>query len=334
MKNKISIEDKIFIAGSTGMVGSSLCREFAKSKYGKKEYGGSLLMPKRDKLDLSKEEEVRYWFNKNKPNVVIIAAAKVGGIYANNSNPVDFLLDNLKIQNNLIENAWKSGVRRLLFLGSSCIYPKFSKQPIVEEALLNGELESTNEAYAIAKIAGLKLCEFLRDQYEFDAISLMPTNLYGPGDNYHSKFSHVMAALIKKFVDAKFLGEKSVTCWGSGKPKREFMHVDDLSKSILFALEKFDPSSKNSPIDERGKKLNYLNVGTGYDLSIKELAELIASTVNYDGKILWDKSKPDGTPRKLLNIERITKMGWKAKIKLRDGILKTSKEYIRISNLK
>ena len=333
MKSKISKDDRIFIAGSRGMVGSAVHREFLISRYGKEENGGCLLTPSRSQLDLRKDEEVEKWFVVNKPTIVVVAAAKVGGIYANSYNPVDFILDNLRIQNNVIESAWKCGVKRLLFLGSSCIYPKFSDQPIKEEELLKGELESTNEWYAIAKIAGLKLCESLRIQYGFDAISLMPTNLYGPGDNYHPSFSHVMAALIKKFTDAKFLGYKSVSCWGSGKPLREFMHVDDLSKAVLFALENFDPESNDSPVDDKGKKLTYLNVGTGLDISIKDLAELIADTIDYDGDIIWDNSKPDGTPKKLLNIERISKMGWKAEINLKKGVEKTVKEYLKTQTL-
>ena len=334
MKNKIFREDKIFIAGASGMVGSAIYRNFLKSDYGKEIYGGSLLTSKRDKLDFKKDNEVKDWFSKNRPTVVIIAAAKVGGIHANESQAADFLLENLRIQNNLIETSWKSGVRRLLFLGSSCIYPKYAEQPIREELLLTGELEKTNEAYAIAKIAGLKLCESLRNQYGFDAISLMPTNLYGPNDSYHPSFSHVMAALIKKFADAKFLCHKSVNCWGTGRPKREFMHVDDLSKAVLFALEKFDPFSEDTPRDEEGRKLTYLNVGTGIDISIKNLAQLIASKIDYGGEILWDTTKPDGTPRKLLNIERISEMGWKPTISLEDGIKDTLKEYIKLSNYK
>jgi GDP-L-fucose synthase len=243
--------------------------------------------------------------------VVILAAAKVGGIHANATYPADFLLDNLKIQNHVIETAWRSGVRRLLFLGSSCIYPKFAEQPISEDALLTGALEPTNEWYAIAKIAGIKLCEALRQQHGFDAISLMPTNLYGPGDNYHPTNSHVMAALIRRFHEAKESNAPSVTCWGTGTPRREFLHVDDLGEACVFALENFQPC----PDD-----LQFLNVGTGVDLSIKELAEAVANTTGFQGEILWDATKPDGTRRKLLDVSRLKAMGWLARIPLADGI--------------
>ncbi len=332
MKNKILKSDRIFIAGSNGMVGNAVKKELISSGYGKSEYGGSLLTPSRDQLDLTKNNDVSNWFAKNKPSIVILAAAKVGGIFANSNKPADFILENLKIQNNVIENSWKNGVKRLLFLGSSCIYPKFSKQPITEEELLSGELEETNEWYAIAKIAGLKLCQSLRIQYGFDAIALMPTNLYGTGDNYHIEYSHVMPALIKKFSDAKKFKQKSVTCWGSGLPKREFMHVNDLSRAAIFALKNFDPNLEVSPLDRKGQKLMYLNAGTGIDISIKELAELIADIIDYDGKILWDKSKPDGTPRKLLNTKRINQMGWKAEINLKEGIKQTIDEYRNLTD--
>ena len=332
MKNKILKNDRIFVAGSNGMVGNAVRNELINSGYGNIENGGHLLTPSREQLDLSNNHDVNEWFAENKPSIVILAAAKVGGIFANSQKPVDFILENLKIQNNVIENSWRSGVKRLLFLGSSCIYPKYSSQPIEEEELLKGELEETNEWYAIAKIAGLKLCESLRIQYGFDAISLMPTNLYGTGDNYHPAYSHVMPALIKKFADAKFLKQDTVTCWGSGSPRRELMHVNDLAKAVIFVLENFYPGSKDSPVDSKERKLTYLNVGTGTDISIKELAELIAEIIDYDGKILWDKSKPDGTPVKLLNITRISQMGWKAEIDLKEGIKKTIKEYKNLSN--
>jgi GDP-L-fucose synthase len=236
-------------------------------------------------------------------------------------------LENLKIQTNLIENSFKNKVKRLLFLGSSCIYPKFAKQPIKEEYLLDGKLESTNEWYALAKIAGIKLCEALREQENFDSICLMPTNLYGPGDNYHPLNSHVLPALIRKFFEAKKNNLPSVTCWGSGKPYREFLHVDDLAKACVFALEKWDPNAKSSPKDINGNPLNFLNVGTGIDLSIKELASIIADKVGYKGFIKWDTSKPDGTPKKLLDISRIKSLGWQPSISLDNGISKTIKLY-------
>ena len=316
-KPKINIDDKIFIAGATGMAGQAIKKNLIKSGY------KNLLTPKRKELDLFKLEDVKTWFLKNKPEIVIIAAAKVGGILANSSQPTQFLLDNLKIQNNIIETAWKSKVKRLLFLGSSCIYPKFALQPIKEEELLKASLEKTNQWYAVAKIAGIKLCEALREQYNFDAISLMPTNLYGPGDNYHPNDSHVMASLIRKFYIASKNSLPEVNCWGTGSAYREFLHADDLGSAVVFALEKWDPSSINAPLDEEGKPLNMLNVGTGIDISIKDLVNLIASTVNYKGNIKWDSNKPDGTPKKLLNIERLSKLGWEPKISLEKGIKNT-----------
>ncbi len=274
--------------------------------------------------------EVKKWFKYNKPTIVIIAAAKVGGILANSTQPANFILENLKIQTNLIETAWNFGVKRLLFLGSSCIYPKFSDQPIEEESLLSGFLEQTNESYAIAKIAGIKLCEALRKQYSFDSISLMPTNLYGPGDNYHPNNGHVMAALISRFANAVSQNLSKVNCWGSGSPFREFMHADDLGSSVVFALENWDPSSKDAPKDKYGQPLNFLNVGTGVDISIKELANLIAKATGFNGEIIWDKSKPDGTPKKLLNINKIKSLGWTPSINLEDGIKLTVAEYLKI----
>jgi GDP-L-fucose synthase len=242
----------------------------------------------------------------------VLAAAKVGGIHFNDTYPADFLLDNLKIQNHVIESAWRSGTRRLLFLGSSCIYPRLAPQPIREESLLTGPLEPTNEWYAIAKIAGIQLCRALRKQYGFDAISLMPTNLYGPGDNYHPTHSHVMAAMIRRFHEAREANAPSVTCWGTGSPLREFLHADDLASAALFCLEHWQPA-----VDE---PIQHLNVGTGVDLTIKELAELVARTVGYKGEILWDASKPDGTPKKQLDVSRLADLGWRAKIPLAEGL--------------
>ena len=327
MTKKISLNEKIFIAGANGMVGKAIKRKLISSGYGSIEKNGSILTPSRQELNLLDHNEVNNWFEINRPTVVILAAAKVGGIYANDSMPADFILENLKIQTNVIENSWKSNVKRFLFLGSSCIYPKFASQPISEESLLTGSLEPTNQWYALAKIAGIKLCESLRKQYKFDAISIMPTNLYGPGDNYHPKNSHVMPALIRKFSIAVKESMPSVTCWGSGSPFREFLHVDDLSDAALFLLENWDPDQPNTPLDRNGDPLLLLNVGTGDDLSIKELANKIASQTKYKGKILWDLSKPDGTPKKLLNISRIKKMGWEPKIKLDDGIKEAIKDF-------
>ena len=326
MEKKILLNEKIFIAGAKGMAGSAICRSLHKNGYGRIN-GSQILKPTRKELDLLDTSEVRKWFEINKPTVVIIAAAKVGGIFANSLYPTQFLLDNLKIQNNLIENSWQAGVKRLLFLGSSCIYPKFAQQPINEESLLTGQLEETNQWYGIAKIAGIKLCEALRKQYDFDAISLMPTNLYGPGDNYHPKNSHVMASFIRKFYEASINSSPSVICWGTGNPLREFLHVDDLGDAVVFALENWDPNSKNAPKDKNNNKLTTLNVGTGKDISIKELAFKISGLLNYKGKIIWDKSKPDGTPKKLLNIQKIQSLGWEPKISLSEGIRNTIESY-------
>ena len=298
------------------MAGSAICRALLRKGYGDEAKSGVLLAPTRQELDLLDGNAVNEWYEENKPDVVVLAAAKVGGIYANDSYPADFLLENLRIQNNVIEGAWKAGVRRLLFLGSSCIYPKLAQQPIKEESLLTGALEPTNEWYAIAKITGIKLCESLRKQYGFDAISLMPTNLYGPGDNYHSKNSHVLPALIRRFYEAKDSGAKVVTCWGTGSPLREFLHVDDLGDACVFALENWRPTA-NEP--------HFLNVGTGEDLTIRHLAESIARTVGFNGDIQWDTSKPDGTPKKQLDVSRLASLGWKYSIPLNEGLIETVK---------
>ena len=317
----INKEDQIFIAGSTGMVGSAIQSKLYSSGY------KNLRIPKRKELDLGNTNSVFDWFRENKPNIVILAAAKVGGIYANSNYPADFILNNLKIQNNVIEAAWKNKVKRLLFLGSSCIYPKHSRQPIKEEELLKGPLEKTNECYALAKISGIKLCQALRKQYGFDAISLMPTNLYGKGDNYHKKNSHVLPALLNKFHLHKLTNKKFITCWGSGNPRREFMHVDDLADASIFALEKWDPNHDNSPCDEMGEPLTWLNVGTGKDITIKELAKMIAEITSYEGKIIWDTEKPDGTFQKLLDVTKLRKLGWSSKINLSKGLKSTYEDY-------
>ena len=327
----ISIGDKILIAGATGMAGSAINKIFRNAGYGDRK-NGLILTPTRNELNFLDFNSVFQWFKENKPTVVIIAAAKVGGIYANANMPADFILENLKIQTNLIENSSIFGVKRLLFLGSSCIYPKFAQQPIVEEELLTGSLESTNEWYAIAKIAGIKLCEAMRIQNGLDAICLMPTNLYGPGDNYHPLNSHVFASLIRKFSEAKINNKEVVECWGTGNVFREFMHVDDLASAVLFALENWDPNRSTSPRDKNGKPLIFLNVGTGKEITIKNLAEKIALKAKFKGQIIWDKTKPDGTYRKLLSIRRMKELGWSAQISLDDGIHKTlsqfSKDYI------
>ena len=326
---KISLEDTILVAGARGMAGSAIYKNLINSGYGNKKYGGEIFTPSSSSLNYLNSILVEDWFKENKPSVVIVAAAKVGGILANATQQADFLLQNIKIQTNIIETAWKNKVKRLLFLGSSCIYPKFCHQPIKEEYLLNGALEKTNEGYAIAKIAGLKLCENLRNQYGFDTLSLMPTNLYGPGDNYHPKNSHVIAALIRKFHNAVLNQEKTVTCWGSGLPKREFLHAEDLGSAVVFCLENWDPSSNEAPLDSNGHVLNHLNVGTGTDITIKELSLIIANITGFKGDIIWDKSLPDGTPRKLLDISKIKSLGWNPKISLKKGLSETISKYMK-----
>ena len=311
------------------MVGSATYKVLMKNGYGSKENNGIIMIPNRKELNLLESNDVRKWFKLNRPTVVIMAAAKVGGILANTLEPYNFLSENLKLQTNVIEAAFQYKVKRFLFLGSSCIYPKFANQPIKEESLLSGELESTNEWYAIAKIAGIKLCQALRKQYDFDAISLMPTNLYGPNDNYHSTNSHVMAALIKKFLLAKRDGIPSVTCWGTGTPLREFMHVSDLAKAILFSLEYWCPDDIGAPKDKNGNPLNYLNVGTGKDITIKALAKKIAQACKYEGEIIWDKNKPDGTPRKNLDVSNMREIGWQSSIDLDKGINDTISDLLK-----
>ena len=302
----ISSADRIYVAGHRGMAGGAICRALERRGY------GQILTASRQQLDLLDGEAVQQWLQAQQPTLVVLAAAKVGGILANDSYPADFLLENLKIQQHVIEAAWRQGVRRLLFLGSSCIYPKHAEQPIREEALLTGSLEPTNQWYAIAKIAGIKLCQALRRQYGFDAISLMPTNLYGPGDNYHPSNSHVLPALIRRFHEAKQNGVDSVTCWGTGSPRREFLHADDLGAACVFALEHYSP--------EPDAEVQHLNLGTGKDCSIAELAGMVAAAVGYSGEIRWDSSKPDGTPRKLLDVSRLSQLGWNASIPLAAGI--------------
>lgn len=319
----ITPADRIFVAGHRGMAGSAICRALQRAGYGDKSVGGALLTASRDALDLLDEAAVQRWFAQHQPTVVVLAAAKVGGIQANNSYPADFLLDNLKIQTHVIETAWRSGVRRLLFLGSSCIYPKFAQQPIREEALLTGPLEPTNEWYAIAKITGIKLGQALRKQHGFDAISLMPTNLYGPGDNYHPTNSHVLPALIRRFHEAAAAKAPQVMCWGTGTPLREFLHVDDLGEACVFALEHWNPDALDAPRDDSGEPLPFLNVGTGVDLTIRELAEAVAAATGFEGEIVWDASKPDGTPKKQLDVSRLKALGWQARIPLAEGLSST-----------
>ena len=299
----------IFVAGHRGMVGSAIVRAL-------KERGASNIVTRTSKeLDLRNRTEVDHFFEQEKPEVVYLAAAKVGGIHANATYPADFLVDNILITTNVIDASCKHGVEKLLFLGSSCIYPRLASQPISEAALLTGPLEPTNEAYALAKIAGLKMCDAFRKQHGCNFISAMPTNLYGPGDNYHPENSHVLPALIRRFHEAVRDGENEVVCWGSGSPKREFLHVDDLAKGLLHLMDHHNSEG-------------WINVGTGEDLTIKELALTIANVVGYRGDVIWDTSRPDGTPRKLLNVDRINEMGWKAEIELRHGIESVYADYL------
>jgi len=295
---------KIFVAGHRGMVGSALVRRLGSEGF------ANLLVRNRSKLDLTNESAVAEFFAEEKPAVVILAAAKVGGIKPNNDFPVEFLLENLRIQNNVIQSAYQTGVRKLLFLGSSCIYPKFAPQPIPETALLSGPLEPTNEAYAIAKIAGIKLCQAYAREYGANFISAMPTNLYGPHDNFDLETSHALAALLRKAYEAKTRKDRELIVWGSGEPRREFLHVDDLASACLFLLEKYD-----SP--------EIINVGCGEDILIRDLAELICDVVGFDGELAWDATKPDGTPRKLLDTTKLRNLGWQPTIPLRDGIAQT-----------
>ena len=301
---------RIYVAGHRGLVGSAIIR--AIEAVGEHSWIGKT----RSELDLLDRKAVFDFLASEKPDAVIIAAAKVGGIHANNTYPVQFLTENLQIEANLMDAAHAAGIDKLLFLGSSCVYPKMAQQPIKEEYLLTGELEKTNEAYALAKISGLKLVQAYRNQYGHSWISAMPTNMYGPGDNFDLENSHVLPALIRKFDDAKNSGSASVTLWGSGTPKREFLHADDLGRACLYLLENYD--------DEIA-----INVGVGEDVSIKELAELIQKTTGFAGTIEWDSAKPDGTPRKLLDVSRITALGWKAEISLEDGIRSTYEWYKR-----
>lgn len=302
-------KSKIYIAGHLGLVGSAITRALIKDGY------DNLILKTRDELDLMDQAAVAEFFKKEKPEFVFLAAAKVGGIEANNSYPAEFIYENLQIQNNLIHQSYLNGVKKLLFLGSSCIYPRECPQPIKEEYLLTGPLEPTNEPYAIAKIAGLKMCENYNRQYNTNFISVMPTNLYGPNDNFKSDDSHVLPALIKKFHEGKINNSPAVTAWGTGSAKREFLHVDDLADALVFLMNNYD-------------KKEIINIGTGEDLSIKELAELIKKIVNYNGKINWDATKPDGTPRKLLDVTKLHNLGWKHKIDLEQGIKITYEWYI------
>mgnify|MGYP002633216072 FL=1 len=302
------MEKMIYVAGHRGMVGSAIVRQL--KARGEK----NIVVRTSNELDLRDRSAVNTFFENTKPDLVYLAAAKVGGIYANDTYPAEFLFDNLAIVSNVIDAAHKHKVEKLLFLGSSCIYPRLAPQPISEGDLLTGSLEPTNEPYALAKIAGLKLCDAYRKQYGCNYISAMPTNLYGPGDNYHPENSHVLPAFIRRFYEAVKNDVDQVECWGSGSAKREFLHVDDLSTALIFLMDNYDSEG-------------WVNVGTGVDLSIKELAETIAEIAGYKGEIVWDSSKPDGAPRKLLNVDKMSGLGWSSKITLTDGLKSVYEEY-------
>lgn len=301
-------DSKIYVAGHNGMVGSAIVRHLKAAGH------SNLVLRNSSEVNLMEQQAVRDFFASEKPEYVFLAAAKVGGIQANNVYRAEFLYNNLMIESNVIHAAYENKVEKLLFLGSSCIYPKLAPQPLHEDSLLTGSLEETNEPYAIAKIAGIKMCEAYRDQYGCNFISAMPTNLYGPNDNYDLQNSHVMPALIRKFHTAKVDGQDTVTCWGTGSPLREFLHVTDLAEACLFLMKNYNEKQ-------------FVNIGTGTDVSIKELSEMIASIVGFEGTIAWDSDKPDGTPRKLMDVGRIESFGWKHKIELRDGIASVYEDY-------
>jgi GDP-L-fucose synthase len=299
---------RIFVAGHRGMVGSALVRRLARE-------GCEVLTAPRSELDLRRQAETEGWMRAKQPDVVVIAAAHVGGILANDSNPAEFLYDNLMIEANLIHAAHVVGVQKILFLGSSCIYPRLAPQPISEDLLLTGPLEPTNQWYAVAKIAGIKLCQAYRREHGNDFISAMPTNLYGPGDNYDERTSHVLPALIRKAHDAKLAGAAQITVWGSGRPRREFMHVDDLADALVFILTQYSAEP-------------HINVGVGTDLTIRELAELVCKIVGFKGSLRFDETRPDGTPQKLLDVSRLTTLGWRARTDLASGIAATYQDYL------
>jgi GDP-L-fucose synthase len=301
---ELSNAARIYVAGHRGLVGSAVVRSLNTQGY------RNLVLRTHQELDLTEQRDVREFFEAEKPEAVIMAAARVGGIFANSSKPAVFIRDNLMMQDNVIDAAYRSGVNKFVFLGSSCIYPKMAPQPIKEDYLLTGPLEPTNEWYAVAKIAGLKMCQAYRREFGFKAISLMPTNLYGPGDNFDRENSHVLPALIRRFHEAKVRNDAAVTVWGTGTPRREFLHVDDMADAVVHLMKHYD----QEPI---------VNIGWGKDVSIHELAQIVMSIVGYEGRLEFDSSKPDGTPRKLLDTERLTKLGWQPKISLKDGIAQT-----------
>lgn len=300
---------KVFVSGHRGLVGSAIVRKLTQLGF------SNLILKSHAELDLTRQSDVEAFFASTKPEFVIVAAAKVGGIHANNTYPADFIAINLQIQTNVIDSAYRNGAKKLLFLGSSCIYPKFAPQPIPEDALLTGPLEPTNEWYAIAKIAGIKMCQAYRIQHKWDAISGMPTNLYGPNDNFHPENSHVLPALMRRFHEAKVNNAKEVVVWGTGSPLREFLHVDDLADAVVFMMEKYSG-------------LEHLNVGSGKEVTIKELAESMKEVVGFEGDLIWDSTKPDGTPRKLMDSSKLAALGWTPKVSLKDGLVDTYKWYL------
>jgi GDP-L-fucose synthase len=299
---------RIFVAGHTGMAGSAIVRRLRQEPC-------NVLVVEHSELDLTRQDQTERYLSATRPDAVIMAAGRVGGILANDTYPADFLADNLAMALNCIQVSHLIGVRKLLFLGSSCIYPKFAKQPMSEDQLLTGELEPTNEWYAIAKIAGIKLCQAYRRQHDRDFVSVMPTNLYGPGDNYHPEHSHVVAALIRRFHEAKLKGESKVVVWGSGTPRREFLYVDDFADACVFVLKNYSDAQ-------------FINIGFGEDIPIADLARLVAEVIGFRGELVYDTSKPDGTPRKLLDVSRLSSMGWKAKVPLREGLAKAYHDFL------
>ena len=311
----MNIDSKIYVAGHRGMVGSAIVRELERQGF------HNIIKRTHAQLDLTRQAEVEAFFAQERPEYVFLAAAKVGGIAANNASPADFMYQNMMLEMNVIHAAWQNGCKKLEFLGSSCIYPRLAPQPMTEDCLLTGALEKTNEAYALAKISGLKYCEFLNRQYDTDFISVMPTNLYGPGDNYHPENSHVMPALIRRFHEAKMSGAKNVVCWGDGSPMREFLYVDDLAELCVFLMQNYSGCET-------------VNAGTGKEISIKGLTELVARVVGFEGEILWDTSRPNGTPRKLLNVSKAKALGWSYHTELEEGIRKAYEDFTTNQNLR
>jgi GDP-L-fucose synthase len=318
----MDLDSHIYIAGHLGLVGGGIWRAFERHGY------TNLLGLSIDEMDLMNQQVVGDFFAREKPEVVVLVAAKVGGIQANNTYRGQFIYENLMIEMNVIHAAYKHGVKKLLFLGSSCIYPKLADQPLKEEALLTGPLESTNEPYAIAKIAGIRMCDAYNRQYGTNFISAMPTNMYGPGDNYHPENSHVLPAMIRRFHEAKESGADKVTCWGTGSPFREFLYSDDLAEACVFLVENAEYKDM-AFTDESGTVQSHINVGSGKEITIKELAETVKEVVGFEGEIEWDTSKPDGTPRKLMDSSRISALGWESKVSLKDGMARAYQDFLK-----